>query len=297
MRDQAAQSLRELNEVIERLRAPGGCPWDREQTHRTLRPYLLEETYEVLEAIDARGNATLREELGDLLLQVLMHCAIAMEDEDGFDIGDVAETTRAKMVHRHPHVFGDAAVSGAADVVVNWEKLKRAEKTERLSLLEGVPHALPALAYAQGMQKRPARVGFDETPDVAAAVAYLRQAVDAAVETARRAPGATVRGQDWTVSEGEIARSSRDQAGSAANPASRPRPDELEDAVGDLLFAAVALSRQLRINPEDALRRRAITFADRFRALETEARADGVDLHDLSAEQWRSRWEKTAPRS
>ena len=164
MRDQAVDALRALNEVVERLRAPGGCPWDREQTHRSLRPYLLEETYEVLEAIDSGETGTLREELGDLLLQVLMHSAIAMEADDGFDIGDVADDVRAKMIHRHPHVFGDVAVDGPAGVVVNWEKLKTAEKRERLSLLDGVPAALPALAHAQGVQKRPARVGFDETP-------------------------------------------------------------------------------------------------------------------------------------
>src|SRR5215472_5210487 len=151
MRDEAAASLRSLNETVERLRAPGGCPWDRAQTHASLRQYLLEETYETLEAIERGGTATLREELGDLLLQVLMHCAIAQEGDDGFDIGDVADVTRTKMVHRHPHVFGDVAVSGAADVVVNWEKLKRSEKRERLSLLDGVPAALPALAYAQGV--------------------------------------------------------------------------------------------------------------------------------------------------
>ena len=176
MREEAAQSLRELNEVVERLRAPGGCPWDRAQTHRSLRPYLLEETYETLEAIDSQGTTTLREELGDLLLQVLMHSAIAAERPDGFDIGDVAETTRAKMVH--PHVFGSTTVAGAEEVVVNWEKLKRTEKRERLSLLEGVPHALPALAFAQGVQKRPARVGFDETPTVAAALAWLHTQQD-----------------------------------------------------------------------------------------------------------------------
>ena len=164
MRDDAVQSLRALNEVVERLRAPGGCPWDREQTHRSLRPYLLEETYEVLEAIDGNEPGTLREELGDLLLQVLMHSAIAMEEKGGFDIGDVADDVRAKMIHRHPHVFGDVAVDGPASVVVNWEKLKTAEKRERLSLLDGVPAAMPALAHAQGVQKRPARVGFDETP-------------------------------------------------------------------------------------------------------------------------------------
>ena len=170
MRDEAVEALRALNEVVERLRAPGGCPWDREQTHRSLRPYLLEETYEVLEAIDNAEPGTLREELGDLLLQVLMHSAIAMEEEDGFDIGDVADDVRAKMIHRHPHVFGDVAVDGPAGVVVNWEKLKTAEKRERLSLLDGVPAAMPALAHAQGVQKRPARVGFDETPTVPVAL-------------------------------------------------------------------------------------------------------------------------------
>jgi MazG family protein len=158
MREEAVDSLRALNEVVERLRAPGGCPWDREQTHRSLRPYLLEETYELLEAIDVGGTVTLREELGDVLLQVLMHAAIAAEAEDGFDIGDVADVTRAKMIHRHPHVFADTSVDGAADVVVNWERLKRAEKHDRLSVLEGVPRALPALAFAQGVQKRPARL-------------------------------------------------------------------------------------------------------------------------------------------
>jgi len=155
MREDAVASLRALNEVVERLRAPGGCPWDREQTHASLRPYLLEETYEVLEAIDGSGGAGLREELGDVLLQVLMHCAIAAETDDGFDLGDVAETTRAKMIHRHPHVFGDTPVELAAEVVVNWERLKRSEKGERLSLLEGIPLSLPALAFAQGVQKRP----------------------------------------------------------------------------------------------------------------------------------------------
>src|ERR1700730_6674897 len=128
MRDEAVDSLRALNEGVERLRAPGGCPWDREQTHRTLRPYLLEETYQVLEAIDSDGSATLREVLGDLLLQVLLHSAIAQQRDDGFDLVEVAEVVRAKMIHRHPHVFGDVEVDGAADVVVNWERLKRTEK-------------------------------------------------------------------------------------------------------------------------------------------------------------------------
>jgi XTP/dITP diphosphohydrolase len=302
MREEAAQSLRQLNEVVERLRAPGGCPWDREQTHRSLRPYLLEETYEVLEAIDSRGPETLREELGDLLLQVLMHCAIAAERPDGFDIGDVAETTRAKMVHRHPHVFGSASVAGAEEVVVNWEKLKRTEKRERLSLLEGVPHALPALAFAQGVQKRPARVGFDETPTVADALAWLRAGVDALAGLAAAAPAGARRGGDGaparadTASEeglgapGEGALTAAD-ASAGHVPPPPPAGPALEAAMGELLFAAVALARQLRVNPEDALRGRAIAFADRFRRLEATARADGIDLHDLTPEGWQGRWE------
>ena len=289
MRDDALQALRALNEVIERLRAPGGCPWDREQTHRTLRPYLLEETYEVLDAIDGREGSTLREELGDLLLQVLMHAAIAQEDPDGFDIGDIAEVTRAKMIHRHPHVFGDVAVGGAADVVVNWERLKRVEKGERLSLLDGVPHALPALAYAQGVQKRPARVGFDETPTLFAAIASVRDALDAVETAASRAAAETVQqGKDWAVTEGEIARPTANSGGDHAAPPAPPRA--LENAVGELLFDVVALARRLRVNPEDALRERAAEFADRFRLLEQQARAAGVDLHDLDETEWSGRW-------
>jgi XTP/dITP diphosphohydrolase len=315
MRDEAATALRALYETVERLRAPGGCPWDREQTHRSLRPYLLEETYEALEAIETDHQATLREELGDLLLQVFMHAAIAQEargdgadgaerpaGEDeaaGFDIGDIAETTRAKMIHRHPHVFADVQVAGAADVVVNWERLKALEKGGRLSLLDGVPGSLPALAYAQGVQKRPARIGFDETPATADAVTALRSAVDAVIAAAAHAPAPT-RGADWSQDSSApaaTASAASDEVAAAASPGNDhaapppPAPAVLEDALGDLLFAAVALARRLRVNPEDALRRRARSFADRFRALERVARAEGRDLHDLDDAEWQRRWE------
>ena len=298
MRDDAAAALRALNEVVEQLRAPGGCPWDREQTHTSLRPYLLEETYEVLEAIDTSGAGHLREELGDVLLQVLMHCAIAAEADDGFDIGDVAQTTRAKMIHRHPHVFGDAAVDGAAEVVVNWERLKRAEKGQRLSLLDGIPNALPALAFAQGLQKRPARLGFDQTPTTEDAVTSLRAALEELTSMVRTDPSQPVRGQDWTVTEGEIRSRPADSPGIVEQPSGATGTTHaalLDEAVGELLFAAVALSRRLRVNPEDALRARANRFAERFRVVERRAREEGADLHEMDAEEWERRWEASSP--
>lgn len=286
MRDEAAEELRALYETVERLRAPGGCPWDREQTHRSLRQYLLEEAYETLEAIESGDPAVLREELGDLLLQVFMHSAIAAEGRDGdrgFDIGDIALTTRTKMVNRHPHVFGDVRVGGAEEVVVNWERIKAREKGERLSVLDGVPVSLPALAFALGVQKRPARLGFDETPAVGDALGATRAALDG---VAGAAP-AEQRHQ------AEAAAAAPPPAGGHAAGAP-PATVETEDAVGDLLFAAVALARRLRVNPEDALRRRADAFAERFRALERAARTEGVDLHGIDAAEWRRRWEATA---
>jgi MazG family protein len=289
MRDEAAARLRALNETVEQLRAPGGCPWDREQTHRSLRQYLLEETYEVLEAIERGDETTLREELGDLLLQVLMHSAIAQEREGGFDIGDVADVTRTKMVHRHPHVFGDTAVSGADEVVVNWEKLKAREKGERLSVLEGVPRSLPALAFALGVQKRPARLGFDETPGLDDALGWSRRALEELEETAETLARKGVAGAADSGSTPAPA-----PGGHSAGPP--PAPPELEDAVGELLFAVVAAARRLRVNPEDALRRRATRFADRFAALEAGARQESVDLHGIDADDWARRWDAVDPR-
>ncbi|GAC1341031.1 MAG: nucleoside triphosphate pyrophosphohydrolase [Candidatus Dormibacteria bacterium] len=276
MRDSALQSLRELTEVVDRLRAPGGCPWDREQTHQTLRPYLLEEAYEALEAIESGSAPSLREELGDLLLQVLMHAAIAQEDgPDGFDIGDVADSVRRKMVGRHPHVFAGGQVSGAAEVVVNWERLKAEEKVERLSVLDGVPRSLPALAHALGVQKRPARVGFDLTAGWPEAAAAVRQKLDNVERAASATSQAADRGADWNVESGHTP--------------SVPSP--LEEAVGQLLFTVVALARRARVNPEDALRRESVRFGERFRAVEQAVRASGGDVHSTQAQEWARRWE------
>lgn len=276
MDDSALRSFRDLNEVIERLRAPGGCPWDRAQTHESLRPHLLEEAHEALEAIDSGVQGRLEEELGDLLLQVLMHCAIAQERPGGFDIGDVSDVVRRKMVGRHPHVFGGTTVAGGAEVVLNWERLKAAEKASRISLLDGVPTALPALALALAVQKRPARVGYDGSPTVAAAMAALRDAVAAAEQVARSAADDSRPGEDWAVAF-------------VPDVSSSPAVPPAEDAIGDLLFAVVAVARRLRVNPEDALRRRSGRAAAEFRALEARVRADGGDVHATAPEEWARR--------
>jgi len=246
--------LRHMLEVVEALRAPEGCPWDREQTHRTLRPYLLEETYEALEAIDTGSPDDLQEELGDILLQVFMHHAIAQEGGD-FTIADIAKHTAAKMVHRHPHVFGDVEVAGADEVLANWEGLKRREQAKqgRVSALEGAPRSLPALAWALSLQKRAARVGFDW--------ADVEGVLEKVVEEARELAG-----------EEETARR--------------------EEELGDLLFTLVNLARRLKVNPEDALRGAAERFYTRFTRMEDLAREGGQDVRNLDAGALDSLWEK-----
>lgn len=218
-------------EIARRLRAPDGCPWDREQTHRSLRPYLLEEAHELLEVIDRDlDDGKLLEELGDVLFQVAMHSAIA-EEEGRFDAARVSEAAAAKMVARHPHVFGGEQVADAADVLRLWERRKAEEaaKAGRASEtpVDRVPVTLPALAWTSGMQKRAARVGFDEEPaggDVAA-IAERARALAAAAD-----------------------------------------PDEAQREAGELLIAVVGLARRRDVNPEDALRAAGQRFRDRFAA-------------------------------
>src|ERR1700687_5008230 len=199
-------------EVVARLRAPDGCPWDREQTHESLRPYLLEETYELLEAIDSGDDLKMKEELGDLLLQVAMHAEIAAQD-GRFDAAQVSEAVAAKMGARHPHVFGSTSVADAEEVLRNWEHQKahearKAGKEE--SVVDRVPATLPALAWALGLQKRAARVGFDFTSS--------KEAADSIAEEARELAAAT-------------------------------DAKETFDEMGDLLFAVVSLARRMKVNP------------------------------------------------
>jgi tetrapyrrole methylase family protein / MazG family protein len=240
----------ELVDVVRRLRAPDGCPWDREQTHASLRATLLEEAHEVLEAIDEQSMPKLREELGDVLLQVLMQCVIA--DETGeFTLGDVADAVREKLVRRHPHVFGSTVVSGADEVVRNWEALK-AEEYGRESALDGVQRSLPALQWAWSLQRRAANVGFD-WPEVDGALEKVREEL----EELRQAPTVEAR----------------------------------EAEFGDLLFTLVNVARKLGMNPEDALRGSTGRFAARFRMMEQAARADGRALKDLPMQELDQYWE------
>ncbi len=241
-----------LEYVVRRLHAPDGCPWDRQQTHESLRPHLLEEAYEALEAIDRGDPAGLEEELGDLLLQVLMHAAVA-EREGSFELGDVVEQIARKLIRRHPHVFGEAEAGSAAEVYQNWEALKRAEKQGRGSILDGVPRTLPALAASQAIQGRARRVGFD-WPDVEGPLEKLAE---------------------------EVREFARAQEG-------RERVEEL----GDILFTLVNIADRLGVDAEQALRGANEKFRRRFGEVERLAAERGLELRGLELPELDRLWEE-----
>jgi MazG family protein len=245
--------LLDLVRVVARLRAPDGCPWDRAQTHRSLRRHLLDEAYELLDAIDDGHPQRLKEELGDVLLQSIFHAQMA-SDEGTFDIDDVAETTVEKLIRRHPHVFADVEADTPEQVYANWERLKVEEHEEPSAIDEGVPSALPSLVAAQKAQRRAAGRGFDWA-ELAGAVEKVREEL-AELEEASRGH------------EGE------DREGAAK--------DALEEEVGDVLFAVTALARKLGVDAESALRSTVRKFVRRYHAMEATARRDGVELGDLS---------------
>jgi len=244
--------LDQLSEVVDRLYGPGGCPWDQAQTHESLKKYIVEEAYEVIEAIDSGSASLLREELGDLLLQPYMHAQMRKLRTGEFDIDDVAQEIVTKLIRRHPHVFGETSVADADEVLANWDVIKKAEKGEApASILGGVPRAMPSLMRAYEISKRAARVGF-EWPNQESVFDKLHEE-----EQELRA---------------EI------EAGNV---------DRIESELGDLLFAVVNLARWQKIEPEEALRKMVDRFTSRFERMEALAT---VPLRELGPEQWDALW-------
>ena len=275
-----------LAAVMARLRAPGGCPWDREQTHSTLRTYLIEEAYEVLDALDSRDDSKFAEELGDLLLQVLFHAQIAAE-ERRFSINDVIREIHDKMIRRHPHVFGNVKANTSAQVLRNWELLKKQERqskspnsivgaelarpsaaeparrsdSEGGSLLDGVPHTIPALLEAFQLTRKAARIGFD-----------------------------------WDNVEGIFDKLREESSELREVLHKKESPDRIESELGDILFVAVNLSRFLNVDPEIALHKASAKFTRRFREMEKIAREQGTTLSEIPRPQLESLWDQSKQR-
>ena len=256
MADSTGPLLEALLSLMSRLRAEGGCPWDREQTRASLKPYLIEETYEALEALDAGETGHIVEELGDVLFQVVFHCQIALEQGE-FTMADVLQAVLQKMTRRHPHVFGNAEVADAGEALRQWEQIKRSEADGDegpRSALDGVPKSLPSLLRAQRLQAKAGRVGFDWP-------------------TWQEA---------WSKVREEMAET--DEA-MLAGDANRVRAE-----LGDLLFSLVNVARLLEIDAEGSLRQAADTFTRRFKEVEAAMRAEGRQVDEASAEELDRQW-------
>jgi len=241
-----------LVDIIARLRAPDGCPWDRKQTHASLRENLLEECYEVLEALDEGDSGKLRDELGDLLMQVILHTQIATEAGE-FELGDVVKGINTKLIHRHPHIFGSQKVKDADEVALNWEVLKREEREPDTSILESVPKQMPALGYSQAIQRRVAKVGFDW------------EDVDGVIDKLAEEVGEFKRAETKEQKAGEF---------------------------GDLLFTLANIARRLGVDLEAALRQANRRFYRRFSYMEEVCRKRGVNLGELSFDEQNALWEE-----
>jgi len=254
----AGQELTKLVELTAHLRGPDGCPWDREQTHQSLTRYVIEETYEVVEALEENDLEKLAEELGDLLLQVYLHAEIARQDGD-FTIGDVFEHVSAKLIRRHPHVFGQVEVENAGQVVQNWEEIKRQERIsagkdiESESTLDGVPLASPALIVAQKYQKRAAKIGFDYD-NLQAVLAKLTEELQELQEAAT--------------------------------------PEHQHEEMGDVLFMVARVARELNIDAEEALRSANRKFRRRFQAMEHITRQESRTFSSYNDDEWIKLWRR-----
>ncbi len=251
--DTTAKNFLELVEIIRRLRAPGGCPWDREQTPKTLKPYVIEEAYEVVEAIDGEDPSEICEELGDLLLQVVLQAQIASEAGQ-FNIDKVVEGISKKLVHRHPHVFADGDAKNTDEVLTNWEKLKKEEKQKR-GLFDGLPKSLPMLQRAARIGEKAARVGFD-----------------------------------WETTEG-VRDKVIEELGELDEAIAAGEADEISHELGDLLFATAQWGRHLGHQPEEALRGCCERFLARFSKVEQTLGAEGKTFKDADIEELERIWQ------
>lgn len=243
-----------LVRIMETLRSEKGCPWDRVQTHDTLKRYLIEETYELIEAIEQKDIKAIKEELGDLLLQIVFHSQIEKE-KGNFDINDVIETIIQKMIGRHPHVFGSLEFKTPEEVLAQWDDRKKEEGKLHESILEGIPKSLPALLRAYKIQSRVAKVGFDW------------ESVDGVIDKIKE----EIKEVEEAIKSGE--------------------KNKIEEEVGDLLFSIVNLARFLKIDPESALRSTNRKFEERFKKLEKIAKERGKQLKDMSLSEMDTLWE------
>ena len=247
--------IKELLKIMERLRGEKGCPWDREQTRDSLKPYIIEEAYEVVEAIEEGDPAKIREELGDLLFQIVFQCQIAMESGE-FRFSDVVRNIGEKMIARHPHVFGNAEYKTTDEVLVHWEEQKKREGKLRESILEGVPRSMPALLRARRLQDRAAKVGFD-----------------------------------WEKAE-DVFKKLDEELGEFREALEAKDRNRMEDELGDIFFMLVNISRFIGVNPEDALRRTISKFIHRFRHIEMKAAEQGRKLSEMTLSEMDRLWDE-----
>jgi tetrapyrrole methylase family protein/MazG family protein len=261
----SALAVDRLLEIMARLRAPDGCAWDREQTPATLKPQLLEECYEVLEAIDSGSPGHLSEELGDLLLHVVFHAQISREKGE-FDFADVANGIVEKLIRRHPHVFGENKLDDPAKILTQWNEIKKGEKPERKSALDGVPRALPALMRAEAVQRKAKQVGFD-WPDARGSLEKVREEI---VEV--------------------TAEIESDLAMVQASETRLPPSEKTAEELGDLLFSIVNLTRHLKLDAEGLLTGATDKFVRRFEAVEARIKAQGKTVTTSTLEELDAAW-------
>lgn len=303
-----------LAAVMARLRAPGGCPWDREQTHSTLRTYLIEEAYEVLDALDSRDDSKFAEELGDLLLQVLFHAQIAAEDRR-FSINDVIREIHDKMIRRHPHVFGNVKAKTSAQVLRNWELLKKQERQSKNSQLFVGPglvrpvsdsHVAPA-SSRQAQSKSASAIPNSEsfasftsstslTSDSSSLLDGVPHTLPALLEAFQLTRKAARIGFDWPNVEGIFDKLHEESAELREVLHKKDSPERVESELGDILFVAVNLSRFLSVDPEIALHKASAKFTRRFREMEKIAREQGTTLAEIPRPQLESLWDQSKQR-